>query len=70
MSILDKIDIEVLSVLRVLCEGNPSVTGLSNKRLVMQSFHDIFVVSLNKLLKKNSQVAIDFEYHDTHVKYH
>ena len=46
-------DMEMLSVLLALCEGNPMVTsGLPHKGTAVQSFDVFFVVIMNKLLNK------------------
>ena len=51
---------ETLSVLPVLCGGNPSVTGgFSSQRVGNAGFEVFFDVSLNKQLKKKQQVVSD-----------
>ena len=53
-----------------LCERNPSVTGESSHKGsvdLMSNFDDFLAISLNNLLYKLCQDAVDLRHHDTQV---
>ena len=67
-------DMETYSALLALCEGNPLITHGFHS---LQNFHVSFVVSLNKLLIKQtkqgamfSQNILDFSTRITHIALH